>query len=599
MRLILILFLIFLTRLVVNSQSDSTSIDKAREKYSIGHHSGNAELVEGAIKDCKNLITIYKKNNDRKTLAKTYTLLGQILVEKGKFKESKGYLIKALELSNKAFGADSSATLEAKKYLSWAYGYLGDLETELKYSLELLESYKKNESKNILVIADLYNTIGLNYGLRNNFEKEREYMYNSEAMLIKYKPKGNDENMQVQGLLMNVYNSMSLSFIGSIDYSNALIYGRRSLKISQKIAPNNPERAATMVAVGRCIYTLEKKCDSAIYYIDNALKLLELNLMDSTTIWVNYRCYKVDILARCGNSDKAKEVANSTIKIMLERGDSPEEALNKLLILSRSTHAELTTMENRFREKEEVINQKTIFYKWVIVSILVLTSTLFLYIRSRLKLKSQIALVKQRDEIRTRISEDLHDEIGAGLTRISMTCSDGERNLKKQVPLEIPFLDKVRLESRNLSKNLSELIWATKPENDNLISLIAEIRKYCHDFFEDSDIKCKLNISDDIESFPTRPESNWNVFLVLKESLNNIVKHSDASVVEIDFTVWANKDFKLSVTDNGKGFDPTLPTTRNGKAIMNKRATSVKNGRFEIKSEIGVGTTIITEGNLS
>lgn len=605
---------------VASPQSNSNlDLNKVREQYTAGHQQGNPELVQSAVQGCQDLIATFKKNNDQKNLAKVYTLYGQILVENGKFPESKEVLIKAYDLSSKEFGANADETLEAKKYLSWAYGYLGDADMELKYSNELLESYKKDEAKNSLAIADLYNTIGMNYGLRNDRDKEREYLFNSQKMLENYKPKNEEESVQVQSLLMNVFNSLSLSFIESIDYKNAIVYARKSLDISQKIAPNSPERTPTMVVMARC-YTLEKQCDSAILYIDNALNLLEANNLKGSTMWLSYRSYKVNILGRCGKADEAKTTARGTIKTMLDKGVSPEEALSQLLILSQNTNAELNAMENKYKEKELIATQKQTKERFILFGIifllLLISGVGFAIYKNRQnkkeiefqkkelafqKIENQLQndLLQQRNEIRKRISFDLHDEIGSGLTQISMLCMQGETDLKQQKVIEKTFLDKVTSESRTLSDNLSELIWAVRPDNDNLSSLCTKIRTYSNNFNENTNIAINLKISDDIDSFPTHPEANRNIYLILKEGLNNIAKHSKASKIEINFSVDTEKNFKLVIADNGKGFDTTIPTNRNGKDSLQNRATSIKNGRFDLKSEIGNGTTITAEGNLS
>jgi signal transduction histidine kinase len=622
----LLLGLLFICFVALPQSNSNLDLNKVREQYITGHQQGNPELVQSAVQGCQELIATFKKSNDQKNLAKTYTLFGQILVENGKFAESKDVLLKAFDLSKKEFGADADETIEAKKYLSWAYGYLGDADMELKYSNEILEAYKKDEAKNELAIADLYNTIGMNFGARNDRDKEREFLFNSQKMLENYKPKNEEESVEVQSLLMNVFNSLSLSFIGSIDYNNALVYARMSLDISQKIAPNSPERTPTMVVMARC-YTLEKKSDSAIYYIDKALNLLEANNLKGSTMWLSYRSYKVNMLARFGKGDEAKAEARNTIQTMLAKGVSPEEALSQLLILSQNINAELTTMENQYKEKETIAAQKQTKERFIlfgIIFLLLLSSGVGFGIYKNRQNKKEIEfqkkeidfqkkeldfqkienqlqndLLEQRNEIRKRISFDLHDEIGSGLTQISMLCMQGETDLKKQKAIEKNFLDKVTFESRTLSENLTELIWAIRPDNDNLSSLFTKVRTYINKFRENTNIPVNLKMSDDIDSFPTNPEANRNIFLILKEGLNNIAKHSNASKTEISFSVDTEKNFKLVIADNGKGFDTTVPTNKNGKDSLKDRANSIKNGCFELKSAIGKGTTITAEGNLS
>ncbi|MBL0031059.1 MAG: hypothetical protein IPP27_02355 [Bacteroidetes bacterium] len=234
---------------------------------------------------------------------------------------------------------------------------MGDLDTENKYSQEILLVYKRNEEKYKLKIADLYNTIGINFGLRNNHIKEREYFFFAKNILDNYKLKNLDERKNVQEQYLNLFNSLSLSYINSLDFENTIYYAKKSLAISEKLAPNSSETAATYVVLARC-YTVEKQCDSAIFYINQALNLLELNNLRGSDLWLNYRSFKVNILARCDKAEEAKSIADSSIKIAIAQGNSPESVLSQLLVLNQNTNAELSSMEDQFREKEKITYQK-------------------------------------------------------------------------------------------------------------------------------------------------------------------------------------------------------------------------------------------------
>jgi signal transduction histidine kinase len=595
------------TLLISNSFCQSVQeVDSIRTIYLNGRQNQNPEHVSQGIDGCKSLITRFKKSGNRKKLILAYTLYGQILVDNNtKLAEAKDNLENALLLSREEFKPESDEVFEIKKYLSWACGYLKDLDKELQYSNEMLSVLKKNEKANTLKIADLYNTIGLNYGLRKQRDKEQQYLFDSKRMLENFSSAQPGEKMESQLLLANVLNSLSLSYIGDIDYQNALRYARMSLAISATISPESPERTPTMVVMARC-YTLEKKCDSALHYINKALLLIEANGLQSTPMWLSYRSYKVNILSRCGLTDSANATARITIQRLLANGMLPDEALSQLMILSQHTNAELNKMEMDFNEKTALAEQKQtkerIIIGCVILFLIIAIVAGYIFYRYRQNKKErefQQNLIDQRNEIRTRISYDIHDEIGSGLTQMSIVCFQGEMALKNQKPIEKPFLDKILAQINSLNESLTELTWTIKPGNDNIDSLITRMRMYVNGYSENSSLEVNLRLPEEDLEFSTNPEANRNLFFILKEGLNNIAKHSMAKRVEIDFQVDKQMNFRFEIADDGRGFDTSAPTLRTGKVSLESRAKAIKNGTFQLQSEIGKGTRLIVEGNLS
>ena len=143
------------------------------------------------------------------------------------------------------------------------------------------------------------------------------------------------------------------------------------------------------------------------------------------------------------------------------------------------------------------------------------------------------------------------------------------------------------------------MIWATKPENENLSSLISNIRNYAYTFLENSGIVLTLNLADNLTPYAINSETHRNIYLILKETLSNVVKHSEAKEVKINFIADTNKWFKLEVIDNGKGFNINGFNDRNGLSSLKKRISKIKDGKLELKSEPGVGTSVMIEGKLA
>ena len=201
------------------------------------------------------------------------------------------------------------------------------------------------------------------------------------------------------------------------------------------------------------------------------------------------------------------------------------------------------------------------------------------------------------ENIRSRISKDIHDEIGSGLTKISLISQRLKNSFKNKEETDITLLDKISNSSKEVIENLGEIIWTVNPKHDNLTSLLAYIRNYCAIFFEDTSIKCIIDFPDNIPSLPIHPELKRNLFLVIKECLNNIIKHASATEVIICFNIY-NEQYSLVIIDNGRGMDnPAGREFGNGLSNMSARMKAV-NGTFEIFSEVNKGTKINVSGKV-
>ncbi len=203
----------------------------------------------------------------------------------------------------------------------------------------------------------------------------------------------------------------------------------------------------------------------------------------------------------------------------------------------------------------------------------------------------------KRDEMinneRLRISKDMHDEIGANLTRISLM---GEIiNARKNVESKEKIANQCSSVIKETIEKLDEIVWAINPLNDNLRNFIAYIVEYSEEFFGSSEIKCRYNIPQSVPEIFLSSEKRHNLFLVVKEAMNNIQKYSKADCV--NFSLILNeasylKSFKFIIKDDGKGFDiNSVAVTSNGLRNMEERIAAA-DGRFEIKTEPGAGTEI-------
>lgn len=227
----------------------------------------------------------------------------------------------------------------------------------------------------------------------------------------------------------------------------------------------------------------------------------------------------------------------------------------------------------------------------IIVLVFLVIAGIVRYIEYR-KIRRQIEELERKNAVereRSRISKDMHDEIGASLTKISLLGNIASSNVNNSESEKI--LNRINDSVNETIEKLDEIVWTVNPSNDNLKNLTAYILEYAEKFFEDSNINCRFIFPDNIPDINLTAEIRHNIFLASKEALNNILKYSEAKLCIITLIV-GNLSFTFSFKDNGKGFDVnSIPQTSNGIKYMKERIESI-GGEFTLTSKNGEGTEI-------
>jgi ligand-binding sensor domain-containing protein/signal transduction histidine kinase len=247
------------------------------------------------------------------------------------------------------------------------------------------------------------------------------------------------------------------------------------------------------------------------------------------------------------------------------------------------------------------------------IAALIFASAVFAFARYRYQrmkavLEAEEALRRSREErlvelerVRTRIATDLHDDIGSSLTQIAILSEVANQRLgdgnNEQGAGPLARIIKV---SNELVDTMSDIVWAINPKKDHLSDLLQRMRRFASDIFTARNIAFRLTAPEASHDLELGANVRREVFLIFKESINNIVKHSCCTRAEIEFQIEGNW-LTLELRDNGKGFDAKLAldpgavinsTAKGGNGILSlrKRAEEM-GGQFEIISQIGEGTT--------
>ncbi|HEX5218343.1 MAG TPA: two-component regulator propeller domain-containing protein [Verrucomicrobiae bacterium] len=168
------------------------------------------------------------------------------------------------------------------------------------------------------------------------------------------------------------------------------------------------------------------------------------------------------------------------------------------------------------------------------------------------RLRRQVEQLERQRAIerdRTRIAKDIHDDLGAGLTQIALLSELARRDTPEEMPHHVSQISEM---ARELTRNMDEIVWAVDPHNDTLESLVTYVSKFAQEYLSVAGIRCRLDVPAELPALTLAAEVRHNLFLAIKEALNNVVKHAGATEVWLRVIVQVNS-FCMVVQDNGCG----------------------------------------------
>jgi len=225
---------------------------------------------------------------------------------------------------------------------------------------------------------------------------------------------------------------------------------------------------------------------------------------------------------------------------------------------------------------------------------ILMVSFIFFTIRFyfRRKLQLQIMQIEKKQAIekeRTRIATDMHDDLGAGLSRIKFLSETIGMKKQQHLPIE-EEITSIRTYSHDMIDKMGEIVWALNEKNDTLEDLLSYTRSYTMEYLQENGIQCKVKEPDSIPDLNVSGEFRRNIYLTVKETLHNIVKHAQAT--EVFIVIEINHWLTIKIADNGVGIDNKyLVRTGNGLPSMNTRIQGLK-GSFMIENNNGTKVII-------
>ena len=235
----------------------------------------------------------------------------------------------------------------------------------------------------------------------------------------------------------------------------------------------------------------------------------------------------------------------------------------------------------------------TLWFRLLIVISIIGATILLVKKVQQMRYQNQLREIEREFAIekeRLRISKDMHDEVGASLTRISI-LSELAKKQQNEPEKERQIINQISEISGDVVDEMSEIIWAMNPRNDKLDSFASYIRQHASSYLESAEIEGTFTFPDEIPAFPMSSELRRNLFLTVKEAFHNIAKHSGAGNVHMSL-YFEKLSLKIIIEDDGVGFDQKkINGWSNGLTNMHKRIEEL-GGTFKLNSEVGKGTSI-------
>ncbi len=224
-------------------------------------------------------------------------------------------------------------------------------------------------------------------------------------------------------------------------------------------------------------------------------------------------------------------------------------------------------LRQRQLEKERLLRNGIIGFS---LSLLFIGGLLFNRYQLRKRLEEQQRLL----EVRNRISKDLHDDIGSTLTSIHILSAVSRESMDADPAQAKQMLNDIAAQSKNIQQNMSDIVWAIRPDNDKVENLVSRMREYIGQTLEPQKLETVFDAEESVLGHSLPMEHRKELLLIFKEAVNNILKHSGARKVRISLHNQTTGLLTLTVTDDGS-WKEKKHSTGTGTASMQQRAAAI------------------------
>jgi two-component system, NarL family, sensor histidine kinase UhpB len=524
-------------------------------------------FYEKAFDLCTKSLNDAKENYNKTFLFYSLLGMGRLYLNVEDYQTALDYYQQANSLAEKLRLQSQICTIVAKFYIGEAYGCMGNLDSSKFYFNQVLTFYKTSPKDSSLLkvsIMMVTESFGELYLRQKDYDKALAHF----SSPMKFFLWGNNRVFLMKVLLATV-----IAYEGKKEYNVALAYARRLLLMAKETGAKKYILYGTNLLWN--VYDKMGVVDSAYYYYrqyaDMKDSLLNTRHVRQVTLFKEKsenEKEQLQLQLTLQKESLNKKIAVGVLFIVMLLAF----IVLRIMILKRKNERHRRELAENELQLQKLKNQKQL---------------------SELEMQSlhaQMDHLQKLQETRTQIAADLHDDIGSTLTSISYYSELVKMQLKEDNGSLKPFLDKIGNSAKNTVSAMSDIVWIINPQNDTTTNLINRMKRYASEMLGERNIQYSFNTNEEIEKLKLNMEQRKNLYLIYKEAVHNAVKYSQCSKIEIDFT-GTNHEIRLSINDNGKGFDILNANEGNGLTHMKKRAEEIK-AQFEICSAQNKGTHI-------
>ncbi len=532
-------------------------------------------------------ISTAEDTNDNIALQSIYTNLGNAHASKGNVIAALENYQKGLDIAYKT--ADTLRATRIINNIATLYSDAKDFERALEYFQQAMRwaDWVNDEE----TLADCANGIALIREQQENYP-EALNLYNQALKIY--------EKHNIEDRLALVYNNLGIIHKQLNQLDQTIYYYNKALEIATKIDANYI--VAALSANMANVYLLQKKYPEAIQANHSAME--KARQIGATAIVIETYGNLMDVYEAMNNYKEAFRYAKRYKQAndsLFTTENAAQLAEMKEKYETEKKEAENLSLKEKNRIKTLLLNEKSLQLKnrnlLLLGSLLVLllTGIVIRLYWSRQKAKNhtmRILAVKETEkQERLRIAKDLHDDLGAGITKINLIGNlISEHATKDEKTLNYGIT--IKETTKQIAESIKTLVWSLNTQHLNLGEFIPYIRQYSYDFFEE--LPLKINFKSEIRNSSKEMSSLVfrQLFMTIKECLNNIAKHAEASEVTLLFTEIDN-GLCIQIKDNGKGIRKQA-IKGNGLQNIQNRIKSIQ-GKIEIQSHPGQGVQIDIE----
>jgi ligand-binding sensor domain-containing protein/signal transduction histidine kinase len=237
---------------------------------------------------------------------------------------------------------------------------------------------------------------------------------------------------------------------------------------------------------------------------------------------------------------------------------------------------------------------RPIWQRWWFVTLAALFLALLVYAVYRYRLTRLLEL----ERVRTRIATDLHDDIGASLSRMAILSEVVKQQTGNGHHQSGKMLTEIAESARGLVDSMSDIVWSIDPRKDDLANVAMRVRQFASDILESQGISWQLEAPPEASRIKLAPEQRRHIYLICKEAINNIARHAACDSVILKIALLHDR-LQIAIRDNGRGFQVNSmaenhATNRGGNGLTNMQARAAEaGGALEIHSVPGSGTQLL------